>query len=261
MHSFRARCCLLYPVCQPSLWYVPLSETAHRKMSFFSSVLSSLGCVKPALSRQPDGMKVWCRKYPVGVEFLMTWQQRELSAPPPLPSCHAHSQKAPPAPQLHDEDVFSSPLMFTFCLSTSALSLMLRYREEIRKHRSYMFVYGVKCTLAWGVERKSHPASWKSGSAFLAFTSNLSIGSQSTRSWLIFRDVCGTKTVWTAAFITDSSAPWINKDKYFPQPHCLRISVALLGGNGQKSIRLKERERVRGRKEWQKPSSVLNIHS
>lgn len=260
MHSLRAHCCLLYPVCQPELWCAPLSETAHRKMSFFSSVLSSLGCVKPVLSRQPDGMKVWCRKYPVGVEFLMTWQQTELSAPPPLPSCHAHSQKAPPAPHLREEDVFSSPLMFAFSLLTSALSLMLHTREEIiKKHISYMFVHRVKCTLAWGVERKACLVSWKTGSAFLAFTNNPSIGSQSTRSWLIFRDVCGTKTVWTAAFITDSSAPWINKDKYFPQPHCLRISVALLGGNGKKnqSAWKRKREREWGRKEWQKPSSMF----
>ncbi len=121
-----------------ALWCAPLSETAHRKMSFFSSVLSSLGCVKPVLSRQPDGMKVWCRKYPVGVEFL--WHDsRQNYQHPLLP----RSQLVNPSSTSSTWGrcfLLAANVLF-LSLSASALSLMLRYRETIiRKHASDVFV-------------------------------------------------------------------------------------------------------------------------
>lgn len=74
------------------------------------------------------------------------------------------------------------------------------------------------------------PSSWHSHSG-------LCTGFPATYRWLIFRNVSGTQTVWTAAFITDSSASSINVDKYFPQAISFRHSTALtMRGEGQKSI-------------------------
>lgn len=76
---------------------------------------------------------------------------------------------------------------------------------------------------------------------FLAFTWWSAFGSLATYSWLIFWNVWGAQTVWTAAFITDSSASSINVDKYFPQAISFRHSTALAIRGGSKINLLRAR--------------------
>ncbi len=139
MHSLRACCCILYPVCQRRAVMCAFIRDSTQEdelflISFIIVRVCEVSAVETTWWHESLMQKISCRCW-----ILMTWQQTELSAPP-LATLTA--SKTPPATSSTRGRCFLLAANVLFLsLSASALSLMLRYRETIiRKHASDVFV-------------------------------------------------------------------------------------------------------------------------
>lgn len=141
---------------------------------------------------------------------------------------------------------FLPPSLFNLCLGTDLCNSF----PDVCFSKCMLF-YNTRCNWKLTLHKKSRlqksnailpsileycfKSSWHS-------YSGLRTGSLATYSWLIFRNVWGAQTVWTAAFITDSSASSINVDKCFPQAISFRHSTHNKGRVKNQSF---ERERLK----------------